>query len=150
MTVKNLNDKIDMLANKVHDLEDIIKNLTSKVSLLEGRSVGKPDETKLIIEKLQNSSDKEYNFNCIKCNKVFGTNSSLKKHSKSNHVKMVCTETFDETWKLTFHLRWRLTKHKNAHEKNRNARKCHYFNNNQVCRFDDIGCMFLHATATLV
>ena len=104
MTVKNLNDKIDMLANKVHDLEDIIKNLTNKVSLLEGRSVGKPDETKLIIEKLQNSSDKEYNFNCIKCNKVFGTNSSLKKHIKSNHVKMVecefCTVTFDETWKL--------------------------------------------------
>ena len=43
-----------------------------------------------------------------------------------------------------FALRWRLNKHLRNHE-NQNIRKCHYFNNQEKCPFEEIGCMFDHS-----
>ena len=42
-----------------------------------------------------------------------------------------------------FVLNWRLKKHEELHEINY-TRKCHYFNNQKVCPFEEFGCMFLH------
>ena len=74
-----------------------------------------------------------------------------------------CEASFDEIWKLEDHLKshdkvedkkcehcgkmfyfeWRLKKHQLIHM-NKNLRKCHYFNNDKACPFEDIGCMYLH------
>ena len=48
----------------------------------------------------------------------------------------------------TFYLKWRLAKHKSIHQ-TKNVRFCHYFNNEKLCPFEEIGCMFLHAKSEI-
>ena len=66
-----------------------------------------------------------------------------------NHLKEQEVESFkcDECEK-TFYLKWRIAKHKTIHDKI-NVKFCHYFNNNKLCPFEEIGCMFLHAKSKL-
>ena len=89
--------------------------------------------------------------------------------SNLNHPKQIkckfCEETFDETYKLEqhlkkheskgfrcehcekmFHLEWRFNKHIKSHSV-KSTRKCHYFNNDKICPYEEIGCMFLHETS---
>ena len=40
-------------------------------------------------------------------------------------------------------LKWRLLKHK-SNPDNKWLQKCHYFNNNVTCPFEEMGCMFAH------
>ena len=42
-----------------------------------------------------------------------------------------------------FILKWRLSKHIQAHSI-KTTKKCHYFNNGKACPYEDIGCMFTH------
>ena len=44
----------------------------------------------------------------------------------------------------TFHLKWRLEKHKEIHDKEKSLKYCHFFNNHKVCPYEEIGCKFLH------
>ena len=53
-----------------------------------------------------------------------------------------------ETCGKTFALRWRLKKHQESHASLK-ARKCHYFNNEKVCPFEEIGCMFDHTLSKM-
>ena len=48
-----------------------------------------------------------------------------------------------EKCEKTFSLRWRLKKHQESHDK-ANARFCHYFNNEKICPYEEIGCMYIH------
>ena len=41
-----------------------------------------------------------------------------------------------------FYLQWRLDKHQKVHEQS--VKYCHYFNNRQICPYDENGCMFVH------
>ena len=43
----------------------------------------------------------------------------------------------------TFVLKWRLKKHLEVHSKNI-TKHCHYYNNEKLCPYEKIGCMFLH------
>ena len=72
-------------------------------------------------------------------------------------------ESFDQRWKLekhmtthqeadvyicdicskTFYIEWRLNKHLEIHETT-SKKKWHYFNNDKVCPYSDVGCTFLH------
>ena len=40
-------------------------------------------------------------------------------------------------------MKWRLLKHKSIHDSDKN-RPCHYYNNNKVCPFEELGCKFAH------
>ena len=39
-------------------------------------------------------------------------------------------------------------KHKQTHE-NTSTKKCHYFNNNLTCPFEEMGCMFAHVASDI-
>ena len=108
---------------------------------------------------------------CRECGEKFEKKEILKKHVAECHPKQIncdkCPETFDQHWKLEEHakthsgekpyqcnicdksfiLQWRLKKHIQGHEQ-RNVKFCHYYNNNKVCKFEEIsGCMFKHENA---
>lgn len=43
----------------------------------------------------------------------------------------------------TFYMEWRLNKHLEMHDTTF-KKKCHYFNNEKVCPYSDVGCKFIH------
>ena len=63
------------------------------------------------------------------------------------------THSLDEKFKCdlcakTFHMKWRLVKHRSQHDLT-SVRFCHYFNNNKFCHFYELGCMFKHEHAPI-
>ena len=63
------------------------------------------------------------------------------------------THSLDEKFKCdlcakTFHMKWRLVKHRSQHDLT-SVRFCHYFNNNKFCSFYELGCMFKHEHAPI-
>ena len=55
-----------------------------------------------------------------------------------------CDKTHScDTCGKKFYLKWRLKKHLEVHEPNVN--KCRYYNNGEVCPYDEVGCKFKHA-----
>ena len=80
-------------------------------------------------------------FECKICEEIFGQNCELEVHLKEKHNEI---EMFNcEKCEKKFVLKWRLTKHQEIHY-NPKVIKCHYFNNNKCCPFEEIGCMFEH------
>jgi hypothetical protein len=79
---------------------------------------------------------------CNVCDKTFLENCDLETHIKDNHE----AKTFkcDECGK-TFVLKWRLRKHLSVHT---TEKYYHYFNNEKVCPFEEIGCKFRHEPST--
>ena len=139
-------------------------HLKSKVSELE---------TKLdALKNAKNPDEEERNLSqwkCKKCGKSFKAKQRLKTHQKENHPQEVkcrnCNKSFARNCDLEVHietehkdpkqfecdkcdmrfcLQWRLEKHKTLHT-SEVLRKCHYFNNNKKCPFEDLGCMFIHS-----
>ena len=51
-------------------------------------------------------------------------------------------EKCDDCGKV-FYFKWRLKKHKEMHT-DKNVKKCHYFNNDKICPYEEIGCKFQH------
>ena len=115
----------------------------------------------------------EREFKCKACDKTFNSKKLLKGHIKATHSREVkcksCEETFEmnsdlevhiktnhepngkykcDTCGKTFALRWRLKKHQESHASLK-ARKCHYFNNEKDCPFEEIGCMFDHTLSKM-
>ena len=45
--------------------------------------------------------------------------------------------------KKHFYVNWRLKKHIASH--NESNKFCHYFNNDKVCPFEEVGCKYKHA-----
>ena len=85
-------------------------------------------------------------FECKICEEIFGQNCKLEVHLKEKHNEI---EMFNcEKCKKKFVLKWRLTKHQEIHY-NPKVIKCHYFNNNKCCPFEEIGCMFEHAYSSM-
>ena len=79
---------------------------------------------------------------CKFCDDMFDKNSELEEHIKKHHdsiEKFKC----DQCGK-SFVLEWRLGKHKRIHTE-RKMKRCHYFNNQKNCPFEEIGCMFEHS-----
>ena len=83
---------------------------------------------------------------CKYCSKTFVRNCELEVHLRSEHKEMEMFEC--EHCDKTFVLKWRLEKHVSMHkENNTSVRFCHYHNNDKVCPFAEIGCMFKHEEA---
>ena len=73
------------------------------------------------------------------CGETFSFTYELEIHLKKHKV-----ETFKcEKCEKTFYLKWRLEKHKKAHDLV-DVKFWHYFNINKPCPFDEVGCMFRH------
>ena len=83
---------------------------------------------------------------CKLCEQIFNRFSDLENHIRSNHEKH---EVFHcEICDKGFVLNWRLRKHMNIHSEE-SVHYCYYFNNNQKCPFEEIGCRFLHQEARI-
>ena len=163
-TVKDLTEDFIVMKNKFNQFEKLFALLSQKVEKYE-----KQDKENSLEDENIEKRPKEYL--CKRCDSVFSDNKKLKVHTKEEHGKEIkcniCDEKFDQTFKLenhlkehevetfkcdecgkTFYLKWRLAKHKTIHE-TINVRFCHYFNNDKLCPFEEIGCMFLHAKSEL-
>ena len=164
ITIKSLDDKVNELSKRLITSENKSNFLEQKVKELSRRLEEKQSEKDPI-------EDERQDLNCFKCPKSFKTRKLLRTHIKETHSKLYncedCESTFDEKCKLerhlkshekikdkkcnlcekTFYLEWRLKKHKSIHE-NKSLKKCHYFNNDKLCPFEDIGCMFLHVQSS--
>ena len=80
---------------------------------------------------------------CRSCGKKFEKMSDLETHINSSHQST--EKRFEcELCDKKFVLKWRLNKHQRIHTK-QNNRKCHYFNNDKPCPFEELGCMFEHS-----
>ena len=72
-------------------------------------------------------------------------NCELEVHIKNQHeVKEYTCDFCDKT----FVLQWRLLKHQENHT-NPTWKKCHYFNNEKDCPYEEIGCMFAHEASEI-
>ena len=81
--------------------------------------------------------------NCSLCDQKFGKNCELEKHMNTEHNALKEFEC--DICNKTFYLKWRLEKHLEIHGESHSLKNCHYFNNKEVCPFEDFGCKFLHA-----
>ena len=75
------------------------------------------------------------------CEELFDRNCDMENHIRNIHESF---ETYDcDKCEKTFVLEWRLKKHREGHD--RILKKCHYFNNQKSCPYENVGCMFDHA-----
>ena len=145
--------EIDPLKQKVLELLEMIKNLNFKESDEERNSVEEIQQVAIkcnICErafatkkklKKHNQETHPSKIECQKCDKVFMKNCELEVHIKNQHTKV--EEYTCDMCDKTFVLKWRLVKHQENHN-DPTRRKCHYFNNEKDCPFEEIGCMFAH------
>ena len=94
--------------------------------------------------KIHNLEYHKQTIKCKLCPETFELNCDLEVHVKRNHVS---EEKFDcDICGKSFALEWRMKKHKQIHT-NQTLKRCHYFNNDKSCPFEEIGCMFEHSFA---
>ena len=168
VTLKSLHSEVNILKE---DLEYVKKELKEAKEELKGIKELKDITNTEINSEKKDSSDQM--FNCKQCDKSFDVRNRLKNHVQENHPQKIkcksCKETFDKTCDLEVHikryhepigkyecnqcdkrfvLKWRLSKHQENHDSQK-AKKCHYFNNNKICPFEDLGCMFQHSFSSM-
>ena len=160
-TVKSLSEELEKMKEQVKGMAD----LRQKINELEEIII------KLVNDRKVNSNEENIlreSHECRKCDETFSTKKSLKQHIAESHrfrIKCkLCEQLFSKRCELevhiqyeheaaeifqcedcdkTFVLKWRLTKHRKNHTSTE-IKKCHYFNNNIACPFDELGCMFAH------
>ena len=139
-----------------------VKSLSEKID-----QFSKEDENGETGEKPSKTKSKK--FECKQCDAVFSLKDNLRCHIKTIHKQIkqcsLCSEKFEDNSKLeehlltvhkkskrfhcgacdmTFVLRWRLQKHLESHQEGKSTIKCHYYNNNKPCPFENVGCKYLH------
>ena len=142
-------DRIDFLYKKVEEHDTQIKEVKDnstkkKVSEeefecsecdLKFKDKGLLKKHKKATHSFKPSKDK----NCEHCGEKFAQNFELELHLKSHsEAEMYSCDQCDKT----FVLKWRQKHHMKGHE---SKIFCHYFNNQKMCPFEELGCMFLHA-----
>ena len=104
---------------------------------------------------------------CEECRQICATRAKLKSHIRESHPKHIscnqCESSYTESWQpekhlkthnalkdykcdecgKEFYLKWRLSQHMKTH-KCPKVKHCHYFNNNKVCPYEEVGCKFQH------
>ena len=141
----------DLMKDNNEDLND----LRERVQHLE--TMAKDVENTTTIDKPDNVKEKGMQARTVKCVKSNGKVSNLLKCN-------ICDSTFRQCCDLEYHIknshanyeeykcghcnkifvtRWRLSKHSKMHE-GKKSNYCHYFNNCDVCPFEELGCKFLH------
>ena len=158
-TIRSLSEEVDKLKDQMKDylhLKSKVSELETKLDALEnakndgeeGRDLsqwkckkwGKSFNTKKILKTHQKETHTQ-EVNCGMCNKGFARNCDLEVHIEDQHKAPKQFEC--DKCDMRFFLNWRLEKHKTLHT-GEVTRKCHYFNNNKKCPFEDLGCMFIH------
>ena len=145
--------------NSQNNTNDNLKILEEKYTTLTDKSCGLP-------------SPDDRHFKCEMCEKIFANKEQLIQHKKTEHRKSktcrICEQHFEENFKLEEHLinvhkkskgyncmqhncslilKWRLKKHEEGHRSGIQVKTCHYFNNNKICPYEIVGCMFKHTEA---
>ena len=167
MTIKSLSEEFNLLKEQFKEiafLRQKVSDLEKAVKDLENEKRAKQDESE---------NDTTERYKCRKCEKTFNSKKFLKKHITEVHVEKMKCKSCDkiffkkcdleihikteheiaEDYKCehcdkTFVLEWRLLKHQSNHS-NIVTKKCHYFNNNLECPFEELGCMFEHAVSEM-
>ena len=142
VTIKELEDKLDCFDKNGIILKEskAVTGLTKRIVSLEididnVKKCPKPQ----IPSQMTSSRSKK----CGECGESFSKNCELEIHIENVHGKEKEHEC--ETCGKTFHLKWRLKKHRLMHSNN--PVYCHYYNNGGNCQYQEIGCMFLHELA---
>ena len=171
ITIKSLGEEINILKEKVKQI-DVLQEKVKEIPVLK-QTVKELEKT---IENLERNKKKETiinNLKCRKCELNFETRRDLKEHISTDHVQrskcQSCDKMFTKRYDLevhmknehtttedfkcnicdkTFILEWRMLMHKKNHD-NKWVKKCYYFNNNLVCPFEEMGCMFLHKNSVM-
>ena len=74
---------------------------------------------------------------CKTCDETFTKNSELETRMKSCHY----AEEFKcDQCPKTFVLKWRLQKYQSNHSNMENMKGVHFYNNNKICAFKELGC----------
>ena len=172
LSLKSLQTEINVLKEQLESVKDELCHV--KEELKELKSEPQLEKTKINHTTKNRQGDSSgRRFNCRACDNSFDSKKSLKVHIKASHPQTIkcnlCEETFEQNSDLerhieeeheknrkyecdkcgkTFALRWRLGKHQESHASSKN-KKCHYFNNNKVCPFEEIGCMFAHIVSDM-
>ena len=114
-----------------HDVKKELKDAKEELEVLKSN--------KSDIEKNPDTSKHgKKHTKCKTCAKVFTKNSDLEVHIEIEHTELKKFECAE----------WRLKKHARIHTTNKlDLRYCHYFNNEKICPFAKLGCMFMHESA---
>ena len=179
MAVKNSKSTLKSLQVEVNALREELKSVKYELidareelkELKIDKHLERTEQNQMASNIQEGGSERE--FECKACDKIFNSKKLLKGHIKVTHSREIkcksCEETFErnsdlevhiktkhepngkykcETCGKTFALKWRLKKHQENHDSLK-ARKCHYFNNEKVCPFEEIGCMFDHTLSEM-
>lgn len=147
-TLKEQIKEIPLLKQKLLELEKILSKLKLSEEITEEENLkmincNHCDETfdqkKKLNKHLREIHPRK--IKCKTCDKVFSENCELEVHIKTHHLEN--TEYRCNLCDKTFVLKWRLSKHLQYHS-SETKKKCHYFNNEKICPYEDIGCMFDH------
>ena len=145
---EQLNKDVTELKQKVNDLETILetyiidKGKKEILSLNEfdckkcDKSFDSAKNLKMHISNIHPST-----IECKSCGKKFAKSSDFEMHMISQHQE---TKKYKcEQCEKSFILEWRLKKHTIIHS-TQNIKYCHFFNNEEICLYDEIGCMYKH------
>ena len=176
MAVKTPKVSLKSLQSEVNIFKDLLKNTTKELfEVKEELNHVKKEVNKLkandFVQKIEQTIGSETNEKCRICDKTFNSRIKLRRHYIENHRQKIkcklCDETFEKNCDLEEHikinhqsaecfkceecdkdfvLKWRLKKHQESHI-SKSVKKCHYFNNNKQCPFENIGCMFIHSVS---
>ena len=164
----------NMLKKKVFELENANETLKKQLKVIEEKVETLQRKTMNSNSENDNSEETAVErLKCRKCEKLFPSMKKLRTHLGSNHPSKIecsnCDKTFSRNYDLEVHiktdheerdmhkcdkcdkiflLKWRLLKHKQNHD-NTLTKKCHYFNNNLTCPFEEMGCMFAHEASAI-
>ena len=152
LEVENISNKsrIESLETWINRRDEAIKDMDSKL-----RKVPQDKDIEALkehVDRLEGSLEtgvvvrNDIAKHCNLCDEKFGKNCELEKHMNTEHKAP--KEFSCNICSKTFHLKWRLVKHQDIHGENQSLKYCHYFNNEKVCPFEEIGCKFLHTKSS--
>ena len=143
-TVKELDAEVRDLIVLVDNLKEQLKqtksDLDSKIESIEKqlkarqRDVEPVPKNKTVLKKKQS-------LKCEQCVSTFSISIQLEKHMKEKHRETTANFKCNKC-NQQFHLKWQLEKHLKVHDEG--TKFCHYFNNGQLCPFEEFGCAFKH------
>ena len=135
-------DENGVIIKENSDIDEIKKNIIgielemSSIKNKDQRRMTSPDLAGVSGENVSKKSKK-----CKICAKTFWKTSDFENHMVDEHDVQKSFEC--ESCGKTFLLEWRLRKHSLIHTEKSYLSK--YFQNNQLCPFEQVGCMFTHS-----
>ena len=164
MVLKQRVEELEKQKVKESVLKKRVEELEKKIADIENKEFK---------EKDQNDKSFKTGFECKKCDKSLDSRRELKIHQQEYHPRVIICKECDHAFpcsidfeihmkkvhadkekenyqcnkcEKTFVVNWRLAKHLDMHndQNAQNVRKCHFFNNNKHCPYEEIGCMYQH------